>query len=81
MEFKLLIDPDYDKAQSSFYVVRKYGIDVKDERLVPVVNSKGELIMECRMFICEGSREQLYFLCKDNCLEFRQEYEGAPLYY
>lgn len=81
MIFKLLIDPDYEKAVTSAKTIRSYGIDITDERIAPVRSKSGTIVMEPRVFICEGSEEQLKKLCKDQGIEFRQEYEGAPLYY
>lgn len=81
MIFKLLIDPDYEKAQTSANTVMSHGIKITDELIVPVSNSKGEVLKEVRCFVCDGTQDQLDTLCKEYDLEFKQEYEGAPLYY
>lgn len=81
MIFKLLIVQDYEKAYKSAKTVMSYGINIIDERIAPVVSKDNKVIMEPRVFICEGSEEQLNKLCKDQSIMFRQEYEGAPLYY
>lgn len=81
MIFKLLVDPDFEKAQRTANTIISHGIKITDERIVPVRNSDGKLIKEVRCFICDGTQNQLDVLCKKYDLEYRQEYEGAPLYY
>lgn len=83
MIFKLLIVPDYEKTHISAQTVMSYGIDIIDERIGPIVSKDNKIVMlhRERVFICEGSEEQLNKLCKDHDIKFRQEYGGAPLYF
>ena len=81
MIFKILSTESILDTEHTISLFNKDGIKVNDVRIAPLDDEKGQKIKELYLLICEGTQEQLDKAKELYGLEYRQEYEGTPLYY